>query len=368
MGAGRCRAIGMGAIRLAVCGLLLLASGGRAQPANERKSFDRDGPFKVKTLEFRALKDAKRDDRPVPIKVHYPDAAGPFPLVIISHGGAGNWDSNVTQAARLASHGYVVLCPEHVYSNTATVRGYMRAGGGRGRRRLMEALQRITTDPKAVLERPRDISFAIDTALKWNASESPLKGRIISEKIAVMGHSYGAYTTLVVCGARPILDYLDPPVAPGKGPAPDLSDPRVTVGLVMSPQGPGCTFFNEQSYKTINRPLFCLSGSRDLAKSATGTLLPPSNRKKAFDLLPPGNKTLLWLENADHLAFSYNPAARIQLPSPARKDAQRISKAVMVLVCDAWLKNSAEARAALNKETISALCGDVVSKVDWFEK
>lgn len=368
MGAGRCRVVGIGSLRIAVCGLLLLAVGGRAQPTNERKSFDRDGPFNVTTFEFRGLKDAKRNDRPVPIKVHCPEAAGPFPLVIISHGGAGNWDSNVTQATRLASHGYVVLCPEHVYSNTARVREYMRGRGGRMRTRFMEALQRITTDPNAVLQRPRDISFAIDTALKWNASESPLKGKIIPDKIAVMGHSFGAYTTLVVCGARPILDYLEPRVEPGKGLAPDLSDARVTVGLVMSPQGPGCTFFNERSYKTINRPLFCLSGSRDLGKSATATLLPPSNRKKAFDLIPPGKKTLLWLENADHLAFSYNPGARIQLPSPARNDAQRISKAVMVLFCDAWLKNSAQARAALNKETMSALCGDVVSKVNWFEK
>lgn len=30
-----------------------------------------------------------------------------------------------------------------------------------------------------------------------------------------MGHSFGAYTALAVCGAQPILDYLEPVMPPG---------------------------------------------------------------------------------------------------------------------------------------------------------
>ncbi|MHC4606558.1 MAG: alpha/beta hydrolase family protein, partial [Planctomycetota bacterium] len=100
-------------------------------PAQEEKkapAYDEPGPLKVETKEFKGLKDRRRD---LPIKAHYPDAKGPFPLVVISHGGAGNWDANKHQAKHLASHGYVVLCTTHPYSNARRVRYYMsRAGGG----------------------------------------------------------------------------------------------------------------------------------------------------------------------------------------------------------------------------------------------
>lgn len=337
-----------------------------AQRRTPELAYDKSGPFTVRTIEHLGLRDAKRKGRRVPIKVHYPEGKGPFPLVIISHGGAGNWDANVTQAQHLASHGYVVLCLTHVSSDNRRIRFYMSRAGGR--MRFWDALHRITTDPKAVLERPKDVSFAIDMAIQWNQSARKLKGKIRTDRIAVMGHSYGAYTTLVVCGARPILDYLDPPVAPGKGLGPDLSDPRISVGLAMSPQGPGGTFFGRDSYKTINRPLMCLSGSRDLQKGAAGEIVSAESRMDAFESMPPGGKVMLWLANADHLAFSYNPNARIQLRSTARPDAQRISKAVMVLFCDIHLKDKKEAKGHLNEKYINTLCGDVVTKVDWFEK
>ena len=328
-------------------------------------AYEKKGTYTVRTLEFRYVHDARRNGRNVPLKVHYPAEGNDFPLVIMSHGGAGTWDAHIYQAKHLASHGYVVICTEHVYSNNIRVKYYMRrAGGGM---RFRDALHRITTDPKAVLERPRDVSFAIDQAILWNSKHKVLADKINTKRIAVMGHSFGAYTTLVVCGARPILDYLEPKVQSGTGLAEDLSDSRVTFGFAMSPQSPGTTYFGNDSYRTINRPLVCLTGSKDTQKGFDGGMMLPHTRWEVLQLLPAGQKYFLWLENADHLCFSDNPKAFL-LPSKARADAQRISKALMVIFCDYFLKGKQEAQEKINEEYVNTLCGNVVTKVKWFEK
>ncbi len=326
------------------------------------------GPFTVKTLEFPRLTDAKRNGRRVPIKVHYPAAPGPFPLLVFSHGGMGNWDSHIYLAQHLASHGYVSLCLEDVFSNGKRTREIMARATGSFRRRMDAALKRITTDPDAMLERPRDVSFAIDRAIAWDRSLPALKGKVRTDRIAVIGHSYGAYTVLAACGARPLLDYLEPPVPPGKGLGPDLSDPRITAGVAMSPQGPGTSRFGRESFRTIHRPLLCFSGSRDMQLGHDGRLQPAEARLEGFRLMPPGNKLLLWLENADHLAFAFNPRATRLGPSPARGDAKRIVTVMTTAFCDFRLKNDAEAEKLLSPRVTDTLCGDVVTRVTWYRK
>lgn len=329
-------------------------------------AYDKPGPYKVKTLEFPDLKDARRKDRQVPIKVLYPDAKGSFPLAIMSHGGAGTWDANLYQAQHLASHGYVVFCLEHRCSNNKRLAYYMSRAGGR--MTFMQALHRITKDADAMLGRPKDVSFAIDQAIAWNESKPELKGRIDTKKVAMIGHSYGAYTTLVVCGARPILDHLIPAQNPPTGLAGDLSDPRVTFGFPMSPQPPGGTYFGEDSYKTINRPLVCLTGSKDEWKTSDGGIMPAERRLEVFNLLPPGEKYFFWLENADHMSFSDGPKSRGPFRTEATPDVQRISKALMVVSCDYYLKGKKEAADFIGAAYINSLCGKVVTKVKLMTK
>jgi predicted dienelactone hydrolase len=135
-------------------------------------------------------------------------------------------------------------------------------------------LRAMTRDSSEVLGRPKDVSFALDTAEEWNQTHPVLKGPVDLKHVGVIGHSFGAYTTLVTCEARPALDWLKPLVPPGKGLGPDLSDPRVAAGIALSPQGPGEPFFLEESYSTINRPLLGITGTRDQQQGA-----PPEHRK-----------------------------------------------------------------------------------------
>ena len=321
----------------------------------------------LRHIDFPHLKDAKRDGRPVPIKVHYPVGQGRFPLAVFSHGGMGTRDAHVEEAEFLAAHGYVAICVEHVFSNNTKTKEHMQKAFGTFRQRLDHALLRITTDPKSVLERPRDVSFAIDRAEEWNRGHPQLRGRIRTDRIAVLGHSYGACTVLAVCGARLILDYLNPPVPPGKGLAEDLSDPRVTVGVAMSPQGPGTSRLGPESYRTIDRPLLCFSGTKDTQFGHDGSTQPARTRLQAFELMPPGDKIMLWLHNADHFAFAHNPSAKL-FPSPARADTRKIQFPMVLAFCDAYLKDNGTARKRLTEEHANSLCGDTVTWVKWYEK
>ncbi|MFH1282665.1 MAG: hypothetical protein ABII27_03265 [bacterium] len=331
----------------------------------EKIEYYKTGPYAVQTEEFTDLIDPDRDNRNVPLKVFFPEEGENYPLVIMSHGAMGNLESMIYQAEHLASHGYVVICTEHVFSNSKIMKYYRSRAGGR--KSLKQIIQIMLRDTRERLQRPRDISFAIDKAEIWNKSNKTLKNKINANKIAVMGHSYGAYTTLLICGAQTILDTLNPSVDPGKGLAGDYSDVRVKFGLALSPQGPGL-LFNEDSYKTIDRPLVCLSGTKDLQESvASGKPLPAETRLKPFLLAPPKNKYCLWLENADHLSFAQNKAT-VFLPSRVRKDVQRITKAMMVISCDHFLKGKKEASEKLNKEYFNSLCGRVVAKIKWYEK
>ena len=356
-------------MKLFVVFLLLYGCG--SEPVNEPGAFiytysnyDKPGPYKVKTIEFADLEDPERQNYKVPIKVHYPDGEGDFPLVIMSHGAGGGWDSHLYQSEHLASHGYVVFCLDHTSSDAQRVRYYMSSEGGG--MLYIDAMNQVAKDADAMLGMPGDVTFAIDQAVIWNNTNPDLTGRIDTRKIGMMGHSYGGYTTLVIAGAQPIRDNMVPTQNPPTGLVDGLSDPRVTFGFAMSPPPVG-HFFNNESFKTINRPLVILTGPDDVVADVTEEM-----RLEMFKLLPPGNKYLFWISGADHLSFADSPWIRSQsssdLSSQAREEVQRISKALMVVSCDYFLKEKKEAANFLTEVYVDSLRGNVVDEVELMQK
>jgi predicted dienelactone hydrolase len=313
-----------------------------------------EGPFGVDTLEFADLADSSRG-RTVPIRVHLPTGDGPFPEVVVSHGGGGHWDANYAQASHLASHGYVVLALEHVRSNSAVFKRSFR---------FIANLRTMTRDAHEVLGRPRDIGFAIDQAERWNETHQRLRGRMDIQRVGVLGHSYGAYTTLAVAGARPALDWLTPNVGPGHGLGPDLRDDRVDCGVALSPQGPGEPFFIEPSYASLATPMLGISGSKDRQQGAR-----PENRHQGYALWPPGDKILMWLEGADHTAFlDATGSGRRMLPSRARDDVQPLVRAATLLFFDAHLKADTVALDSMTADALKPYLRGSVTDVEVLTK
>jgi predicted dienelactone hydrolase len=128
---------------------------------------------------------------------------GPYPLVIFSHGQAGiRWQTTFYTVA-LASHGYIVVSPDHPADT------------------LQDAFQ-LGADPSLIasyVDRPLDVSFLITYFQTLDASDL-LFGMPVTQPngpIGVTGHSFGALTSLAVAEADPRVKAIVPMAPPSGG-------------------------------------------------------------------------------------------------------------------------------------------------------
>lgn len=164
--------------------------------------FTLPGPFPVGVQAFDLHDEAR--DRDVPLLVWYPAkdggeapfeylfglftasalegaepdlSAAPWPLVLFSHGFKGASAQSATWTEHLASWGHVVVAMDHE-GNT-----------------IFDP-DDAETVAEVALERPRDVAFASA------AVHDVLPGLADPARVAVTGHSFGAFTALVVAGAE----------------------------------------------------------------------------------------------------------------------------------------------------------------------
>lgn len=109
----------------------------------------------------------------------------PFPLVLFSHGKGGIRMQSTFFTVALASHGFVVLSPDHAGDT------------------LPELLEMMAIDPVSTLDayvdRQADMIFLMD---QWAAlpADHPLAGITDMGRVGLAGHSFGALTSLKVAG------------------------------------------------------------------------------------------------------------------------------------------------------------------------
>lgn len=148
-----------------------------------------------------------------------------FPVVLFSHGKGGIRMQSTYYTVLLASHGYVVVAPDHPGD---TIVDLLEAGN-----------VDVVGTVENYVDRPRDIEFLAD---ELTATKDPLKEIMDLGHMGVTGHSFGALTTMIVAG----------------------QDYRFQVGVAQSPVGVGLVdAATDQPLDDFGKPLMIQSGGKD---------------------------------------------------------------------------------------------------------
>jgi len=267
-----------------------------------------DGPSPVETLERIGLA-VPGEERELGLAAVYPTAAGPWPLVIFSHGGFcsnSNYQEIVTY---WAARGYVVMLPSHPDAPS---------GGMIDR-----------TDMIPVFEtRIREMSLVLDRLDEIRAKAPVLKGKIDAQRVAAAGHSMGALTASVVAGLR---------LAGPDGGTRDLRDPRFTVALLLSGPGP-MPSIAERGWTGLTLPLLVSTGTADQAQMA-GPGATWEWRLSSYALSPAGDKFALVVQRADHFLGGLLCSPQAASDAVPDVEALRAVQEVSTAFLDAYLKN-----------------------------
>ncbi len=272
------------------------------------------------------LHDSARNKN-IPLKIYYPDAGGRFPVIIFSHGALASKDAYSAFGRYWASHGYVSIHPSHADSVADT--------GYRG------TLRQAISDPAGWTNRPKDVSFIIDS-LPHIADYAPqLAGKLDLQRIGVGGHSFGSYTAALVGGTTIQL--------PGKNVVQSLADHRVSALVLLSPEGEGIMGLTDHSWDNLRLPTLVMFGSRDFGPFGEAPLW----RREPYVKEPAGNKYAVELEGGTHMGFAASdrsgghPGAVLQC-----------AEVETLAFWDAYLKDDPKSKAYLGDHNVQKLSED----------
>ena len=186
----------------------------------------------------------------------------PAPMAVITHGFGSSQVNFDYLAEHLASHGYIVLVPEHIGSNTEYKEAFLRGETS------------VDVSPIEFYSRPQDITYLLNEV----EQDAELNQLINWEQVGILGHSFGGNTALAIAGA-PInqerinqvcqeneislnISMLLQCRASGLPPVDtNLRDPRVKAVVAANPVT--STALGVEGMGKIEIPTMMLAGSKD---------------------------------------------------------------------------------------------------------
>ncbi len=256
------------------------------------------GPYAVEAPEPVAIRDETRS-RDVLTQIYAPIGPGPFPVIVFSHGFGGSYRQFANTARFWASYGYLVLTPTHADSilygdlderDVQVARAYLqgvRSGAleSGARAAFLDLLER----PAHIENRAGDLALIVRALGEPGSIEESVRARADLARLGLAGHSYGAYTALVVAGATLERD----------GRAISFANPAFSAFLAVSAQGPGRMSLTPGSFDSVAAPTMNVTATRD--RGADGES--PDWRLSSFWRGPPEGKYALMLEGLGHGDF-----------------------------------------------------------------
>jgi len=288
------------------------------------------GPYAVKADASVALPFGDRE-RPLEVRVTWPDAEGPFPLIVFSHGMGGSKDGYQPLIEHWVSHGYVCIQPTHADSVKLLSLKELRE---------VRSLKQYVNDRKRSSnwdERPREIKAILDQLDRISEKVEGLGDRIDRERIAVAGHSFGAHTAAMIAGLKLF--------APG-GRSIQIADDRPDAALIISPQGVGRSI-KADSWDAVEGPVMMITGSKDDSPRHEGGA---EWRMTAWQHLGPGpDRQLLYIDGAHH-SFGGISGARYRGAGPRNDDHVAWVRSATTAYFDALLKGDDAAGSYLRRD------------------
>jgi predicted dienelactone hydrolase len=203
---------------------------------------------------------------------------GKFPLVIISHGSGGSPLLYRTITTNLAKNGFVVAMVEHY-------------GNNRMNNELEGKDENFTN-------RLRHISLVID----FMFSSDHFKEHLQPNNVAMIGHSIGANTALVLAGGIPIsyADYqtkFGKPIHAGQETQEmQLNTDGRIKAIVLLALTPGW-FTGEESLEKVNIPVLVINAEKDI-------YIPNAHTEQFFEKIKTNsNFSYQSIKNAGHFSF-----------------------------------------------------------------
>jgi predicted dienelactone hydrolase len=237
--------------------------------------------------------------RPVPVRLYWPESEKPVALVVFSHGIGGSRRGYSYLGEHFAANGIASLHLQHVGSDRSLWTGNVWS--------LLSRLQDAAQENEA-LERVRDLSFALDQLLAHKKY-----GKLIDRvRIAAAGHSYGANTAMLAAGAS----------VQREGRRLELRDPRVKAAVLLSAP----PFYGEDNPKailqSITLPTLHVTATEDVIR-IPGYYSPASDRVAVFDAVGSPLKALAVFEGGSHSIFTSRGGTGGAALNPQVKTATR---------------------------------------------
>lgn len=355
-------------------------------PASVSPAYGFDmGTSPVGVIPSAMLHDGARNKN-LEVSIEYPTRGkGPFPIIIFSHGYGGSDHGYEALVSYWTSYGYVCIRPSHAdagalkdtMSDLLAMRADQRqSANNRNRQRQADNAAQAKPRPNAAeliwakerepqwRDRVRDVVLILDSLNDLEKEYPELQGKMDHARIGVGGHSYGAFTSMLVAGAK---TFSNPPLA--------LSDARVKAMIAMSPQGISANRgLTADSWNDVHIPSMYMTGSRDFGANETEG---PDWHRLPFDHSPAGDKYFVLIKGATHMTFTgmasglgeqqYQPPVEAPIVDPRTgqvlnpnyqqdRGAPRITdrgtfgsiRSISLMFWDSYLKDKKDAKALLD--------------------
>ncbi|MGF1518923.1 MAG: alpha/beta hydrolase [Nodosilinea sp.] len=232
---------------------------------------------------------------------------GQAPVMVFSHGLSSSPEARHRWASHLASHGIVVVLPQHPGSDAQQVANF-RAG-----------LSQQVFELQEFIDRPLDITFVINELERLNPTE--FDGRLNLAQVGVGGHSLGGYTALAVAGAELNFPHLEQACDVRRDSAQNrrfihlnmslllqcqaldlprqsysFRDPRVNSVLLVNPVN--SSIFGPEGLAAVTVPVMIIAGSHDPATPAV------FEQFRTFPWYTTKNRSLALIEGQAHVDLS----------------------------------------------------------------